>query len=186
MCVGRVRAWSNAPLFGIFKVFQCPNLFLRSFAQGFATDLVETAGLFFAPYAFQAWTLKIRLQHTRCGWFYLHSTPPKLPSFRWSWIRLKGWGYLSCHWCFQHSRTLTLTLACCLKAGSFEARLFWSSYRPSTRPAIVRNQCEVDRWWTETALSCWCPRLCPVFSCAKQLQGVGRCNQACHISGHAP
>lgn len=77
MCVGRVRAWSNAPLFGIFKVFQSPNLFLRSFAQGFATDLVETAGLFFAPYAFQVWALKIRLQHTRCGWFYLHSTPPK-------------------------------------------------------------------------------------------------------------
>lgn len=75
--VGRVRAWSNAPLFGIFKVFQSPNLLLRSFAQGFATDLVETAGLFFAPYAFQVWALKIRLQHTRCGWFYLHSTPPK-------------------------------------------------------------------------------------------------------------
>ena len=28
--------------------------------------------------------------------------------------------------------------------------------------------------------------MCPVFSCAKRLQGVGRCNQACHISGHAP
>ena len=59
------------------RYFQSPNLFLRSFAQGFATDLVETAGLFFAPYAFQVWALKIRLQHTRCGWFYLHSTPPK-------------------------------------------------------------------------------------------------------------